>query len=130
MNIFVSAKFNDKERVKEAYDVLKQSGHAITHEWIHNRSSLPYAENKVFAARCAAEDFEGVLRADVFILLSHPEPSLGASGELGAAIASFSMTGAPRIYVVGPHFGVNFCFWHPAVQQVNSIEDILAEIRE
>lgn len=89
MKIYVSAKFDDKERVKAVYALLKQAGHTITHEWIHNKASYPFSLDPEFTTQCAEEDFNGVLQADVFIVLSHQEPSMGASGELGAAIASF-----------------------------------------
>jgi len=124
MKVYVSAKFSDKERVKEVYAQLKKHGHTVTHEWIHNQPSSPFDANEQFVTRCAAEDFGGVLAADVFILLSHAEPSLGASGELGAAIASFLMQGKPYIYVVGPHFNANFCFWHPVVRRIASLDEV------
>lgn len=129
MKIYVSAKFNDKERVKNVYNLLKQDGHTITHEWIHHKESYPFSKDAHYASECAVQDFNGVLQADVFILLSNAEPSLGASGELGAAIASYIIFKKPQIYVVGPHFDVNFCFYHPAVKQKDSIEEILQEIK-
>lgn len=128
MKIYVSAKFNDKERVKKIYDLLKQQGHTITHEWIHNKESYPFDKDPVYTAQCASDDFNGVLTADIFILLSNAEPSLGASGELGAAIASFTTFKKPYIYVIGPHFNVNFCFYHPAVIKKDSFEEVLQDM--
>lgn len=125
MKIYVAAKFNDKNRVKETYDLLKKAGHTITHEWIHNKESYPFDVDPIFTAQCATQDFNGVLSADIFILLSNAEPSLGASGELGAAIASFIHFQKPYIYVVGPHFNINFCFYHPAVTRTDSIQEVL-----
>src|SRR5271169_5229620 len=103
MKVYVSAKFNDKERVQSVYALLKQAGHTITHEWIHNKPSYPFSADPAFTAQCAAEDIEGVRAADLFILLSNAEPSMGASAELGAAIALFLHFKKPQIYVVGPH---------------------------
>jgi hypothetical protein len=128
MKVYVSAKFNDKERVQSVYALLKQAGHTITHEWIHNKPSYPFSDDPAFTAQCAAEDIEGVRRADVFILLSNAEPSMGASAELGAAIALFLNFKKPYIYVIGPHFDSNFCFYHPAVVRKDSVEDVLAEM--
>lgn len=125
MKVYVSAKFNDKERVKEVYVQLKELGHTITHEWVHNKPSYPFDVDPAFTAKCAAEDFNGVLVADVFILLSNAEQSMGASGELGAGIGSYLTFGKPLLYVVGPHFNTNFCFYHPAVHRVNSVEEAL-----
>ncbi len=128
VKIYVSAKFSDKERVKEVYAQLKALGHTITHEWVHNKPSYPFDLEPEFTAQCAAEDFAGVLAADVFILLSNAEHSMGASGELGAAIGSFLTFKKPDIYVVGPHFNTNFCFYHPAVTKMNSIEEVLTAL--
>ena len=129
MKIYVSAKFNDKDRVREAYVLLKNAGHTITHEWIHNKQSFPFDQDTAFTAKCALEDFNGVLDADVFILFSNAEPSMGASGELGAAIASSLLRNTPDIYVVGPHFNTNFCFYHPLVHRKNSLEEVLMAIQ-
>jgi hypothetical protein len=125
MKIYVAAKFEEKERVKHVYSLLKNVGYTITHEWIHNKSSRPYALDPSFTAQCASRDIDGVRQADVFILLSHQMPSIGASAELGAAIASFLAFKKPHIYVVGPHFDTNFCFYHPTVIQKDTIEDVL-----
>lgn len=129
MKIYVSAKFNDKDRVRDAYILLKNSGHTITHEWIHNKQSFPFDQDAAFTAKCAHEDFKGVLDADVFILFSNSEPSMGASGELGAAIASSLLRNKPYIYVVGPQFNANFCFYHPHVTWKNSVEEVLSSIQ-
>lgn len=128
MKIYVSAKFDDKERVKKVYDLLQQAGHTITHEWIHNKAAFPFSEHAVFTTRCAVEDIQGVLDADVFILLSNAQPSMGSSAELGAAIASFITFKKPSLFVVGPHFDTNFAFYHPAVTMVESVEQVLAAI--
>ena len=130
MKIYVAAKFSDKERVKEVYALLKQAGHAITHEWVHNKPSFPFNENAEFTAQCAQEDINGVLAAEVFILLTHAEPSMGASAELGAAIAAYIHFKKSYVYVVGPHFNTNFCFYHPVVRQKDSIEDVLKDLNK
>ena len=128
MKIYVSAKFSDKERVKDVYTHLKALGHTITHEWVHNKQSFPFDVDPEFTSKCAAEDFNGVLAADVFILLSNAEHSMGASGELGAAIGAFVTSGKPNVYVVGPHFNTNFCFWHPVVRRIETFEEVIREL--
>lgn len=128
MKVYVAAKFDDKERVKEVYSLLKEAGHTITHEWVHNKASYPFSKQPTFTAQCAEEDIQGVLAADIFILLSNAEFSMGSSAELGAAIASFIKFKKPYIYVVGPHFDTNFCFYHPAVVQKDSIEEVLHDV--
>ena len=56
------------------------------------------------------------------------EPSMGSSAELRAAVALFLSSKRPYIFVIGPHFDTNFCFYHPAVTQKNSIEEALDAI--
>lgn len=129
MKFYVAAKFSDKERVQHAYTLIKNLGHGITHEWIHNEPSYPFHYNPAYTAQCATEDINGVLAADVFVLLTSEEPSMGASAELGAALGSFIAFGKPRIFVVGPHFGTNFAFWHPAVTQIGSVEQALLQVQ-
>lgn len=130
MKVYVAAKFTDNERVKDVYALLKDAGHAVTHEWIHHKPSYPFSVDPAYTAECAKRDIEGVLAADVLILLSHAEPSMGASAELGAAVASFLAFKKPHIYVVGPHFDTNFCFYHPAVIQKDSFQDALRAMIE
>lgn len=128
MKVYVAAKFSDKKRVKSCYGLLKAAGHTITHEWIHNEPSYPFHTNPAFTAQCATEDINAVLVCDVFILLTNTEPSMGASAELGAAIAAYHILKKPRIFVVGPHFDSNFCFWHPVVSRRDSIDEVLKDI--
>jgi hypothetical protein len=128
MKIYVAAKFTDQERVKEVYALLKDAGHTITHEWIHNKPSYPFSVDPSYTTHCAQNDIAGVLAADVFILLTNAEMSMGSSAELGAAVASYIAFKKPYIYVVGPHFDNNFCYYHPAVHQMDSVEDVLHNI--
>lgn len=128
MKVYVAAKFNDKEKVKQVYESLKKEGHIITHEWIHNKPASPFTENPEFTAKCVTEDINGVLSSDIFILLSNVEPSLGSATELGVAIASFINFKKPYIYVVGPYFDANFAFFHAAVQQKETIADVLKDM--
>lgn len=125
MKIYVAAKFNDKERVKSVYALLQEAGHTITADWTDHKPTDPFSANKELSEFYAEKDIAGVLVADVFILLSNDSPSMGASAELGAAIASYISLKKPQIFVVGPHFDTNFAFYHPAVQQKTTIKDVL-----
>ena len=128
MKIYVAAKFCDKERVRAAHNALKAAEHTITHDWTVNKTSFPFSANLEFAAQCATEDLAGVLAADVLVVLSHAEPSMGSAGELGAAIAA-KLLGKPMlIYAVGPHFDQSFFFHHPVVKQIDSIDAIISEL--
>lgn len=129
MKIYVAAKFCDKDQTRTAHHLLKAAGHIITHDWTVNKQSFPFTANPEFTAKCAAEDLSGVLAADVLVVLSHAEASMGSAGELGAAIAA-KLLGKPMlIYAVGPHFDQNFFYHHPAVQQLNTIDAVIAALQ-
>jgi hypothetical protein len=53
---------------------------------------------------------------------------MGASAELGAAIATALFFKKSAVYVVGPHVDQNIFFYHPIVQQKNTIEDVLQDM--
>lgn len=126
MRVYVAAKFTEKEQVKSVYQLLQQAGHLIAQDWTKNSHLEPFSEHRDYTAHCAKKDMDGVLDADVFILLTSAELSPGASSELGAAIGVHLIFKKPDIYVVGPHFNNYFFSYHPAVMQKNSIQEVLA----
>jgi hypothetical protein len=66
--------------------------------------------------------------ADVFVLLTSDQTGSGSAGELGAAIASQMLSNKPQIYVVGQQMGNNCFYFHPTVNRVETIEDVLADL--
>lgn len=129
MKIYVAAKFSDKDQTRAAHNLLKVAGHTITHDWTVNKQSFPFTADPEFTAQCATEDLAGVLAADVLVVLSHAEASMGSAGELGAAIAAKLLGKSMLIYAVGPHFDQNFFYHHPMVQKVDSIDAIVTELK-
>jgi hypothetical protein len=128
MRIYVAARFTEKETVLKLYDRLQQLGHEITADWTTHKNVKPYDKNPEIAGVYSKEDAEGVLTADVFLLLTSPEPGAGVSAELGVAIASRQLTGKPMIYVAGGHLETNAFFYHPAVERFGNVEDAIAKL--
>ena len=100
MKFYIAAPFNQREEVKEIYNMLKSLGHEITTDWTNHKYIKPYNTNQQLARRYAQEDLEGVLSCDVFVLLSDGK-SQGRNTELGMAIALHRIFGKPSVYIVG-----------------------------
>jgi hypothetical protein len=128
MKIYVAARFTEKETVLNLYNRLQKLGHVITADWTVHKNVKPYDENPDITGDYSQEDADGVLAADVFLLLTSPEPGSGVSAELGAAIASRQLTGKPLIYVAGEHLATNAFFYHPLVERFNNLDDALAKL--
>ena len=128
MKIYVAARFHEKERVKKIYTELQNKGHSITTDWTVCQTKQPYSKNFEDARACALHTIQGVKDCEVFIFLTNPEIGAGSSAELGAALLSNTLIKAPRIYVVGPYIDNNFCFYHPAIEKRETIEQVLTEL--
>jgi hypothetical protein len=125
MKFYVAARFTEKGQVKKIYKHLQEKGHEITADWTLHKTIKPYDKNAAIAKSYAIEDMNGVINADVFILLTSEHTGAGSAGELGAAILSQVKTGKPKIYVVGMRMDNNFFYFHPAVIRKNTIEEVL-----
>jgi hypothetical protein len=88
MRVFVSAKFEDKSRVRDAYKKLRTAGHEITWDWTEE-TDLRAQPGKLdeYHAQCAEQDIEGVQEADVLVIFPH-ETGKGLYVELGIALGS------------------------------------------
>jgi hypothetical protein len=73
----------------------------------------------------AVRDLDGILKAEVFILLASVPEGRAKYAELGAAIMSAVQTGKPRIYVLGEDPVHSVFFFHPTVNRMTSLDDIL-----
>lgn len=76
----------------------------------------------------AVRDLDGILEAEVFILLAGVPEGRAKYAELGASIMSAVQTGKPRIYVLGDGPVHSVFFFHPTVKRVASLDDVLADI--
>ena len=128
MRIYCAAKYEERERlVPEVYAKLREAGHVITHDWTgESDENIPPRELDAYHAACAADDIDGVMRADVLVLLPH-ERGKGLYVELGIAFAR-------KIPVICWDYSGELldCIFlvHPDVIHVDSLEEIIETLSE
>jgi nucleoside 2-deoxyribosyltransferase len=88
MKVYVAAKFEAKNLVRQIYQILEGAGHTITHNWTHEDDTHceTFDERIAYQQRCAQSDLQGVRDADVLVLVPHPLGK-GCYYEFGAAMA-------------------------------------------
>lgn len=131
--VFVSGQLDEAEKIKDAYQKLKDAGHEITHDWTESDIFLSSPKLKMAnRAECglrAEKDINGVVQCDVYILFAdNKKAGKGMYVELGAAIALNSKNGAPDIYMVGKMNHMSVFYLHPAVKHRNNIDEVIEEI--
>jgi len=124
--VYVAGKFEEIEAVRKAQAALRAAGHEITHDWTgENPGDRKGEELQDFLKDCAVGDYQGVLHADVVLLLNH-ERAFGAMVETGLAIAW-----GRTVYVVGAGIRDNIFFHLPddmGIRLCDSMEDAVAAI--
>jgi len=130
MKIYVASKFENKEKVLEIYEKLRKNGHEITVYWTRTQAKKPYGKNSETAKKYSERDINGVKNADVFILLTTEVPGKGRFIELGAAMILNLLSGKPKIFAIGGYNTESIFFFHPVVNRVDSIEDVIQEIKK
>ena len=89
MNIYVAAKWEERERAREIMIQLIEAGHIITYDWTQAVEQMSCEQ--------ALRDLHGVFEADALVLIAeHDLAYKGALVEMGMAIAC----GLP-VYVLG-----------------------------
>ncbi len=80
MNVYVASRFSpDGKRVtRQMFELLRAHGHHVTHDWT-------VEEKGANEARCAMEDYRGVLQADALVIIPYPF-CRGAWVEFGVAV--------------------------------------------
>ena len=112
MNVYVAAKWEDKDRARDIMYSVCYAGHTITHDW---------TINSVFGVTAAAADVNGVIAADALVAVVEREFQWkGMWVEMGIAIGY----GKP-IYMLG-NWGTDCIFTTlPSVHRVGSIKELI-----
>jgi hypothetical protein len=127
MKFYVASKYENAPAVRAAIAELTALGHEVTHDWT---LEVPWDWDDIHEVNKRAPgvsftDIAAVLSADVFIMLTYNDlPMVGAYVELGAALASWP---PPIIYVVGDQLRNTF-WYHPNINRVSSLDEIIMEI--
>ena len=127
MKFYIASRFANKDRVLEMAGKLEELGHSWSFNWTRHQSIKPYSENKELAEQFGVDDFEGVLDADIFIILGD-EAGSGMYVELGAAMASNALKGGVKIYSIGEYNERTPFHFHPMVKRLESFEEVLEDL--
>src|SRR4051794_32283188 len=101
MIIFVSGQIDEEVRIRQCYDQLRAAGLRIAHDWTQTDAIGDKLANRAESGRRAKADIDGVIDADIYILMSdNSRVGKGMYVELGAALARRQLTGKPEIFIV------------------------------
>lgn len=137
MKFYIAARFDKKEDVNKIYGKLKEKGHEVHTDWTLHEPFYPYSSNPALSAHHSAEDIDGAMGCDVFVLFAdeshngHTNSHNHGRGmfiELGAAIATFIENGRPKVFVIGPDNDKAIFHFHPCVTRLDTIEEVLDKI--
>lgn len=127
MRVYVAAKFEDKDRVKEVYEKLKAFGCEITHDWTgEDAEKMAGPEGDKYRAECSFNDFNGVKKANVVLVLNH-DRLYGGAAEMGMALAW-----GKKVFVVDSKIRYNIFFSLPngMINIEDSLDSALTKIKE
>lgn len=127
MKFYVAGKLGRHDGVISAYEKIREKGHEVIVDWTPHKPIKPYAENPQTSREYAIEDANGSKNCDVFILISSDDGT-GMYVELDLTLASNIETGKPKIYVVGEHNKRSRFFFHPSVNQKDTIEAVFEDL--
>jgi hypothetical protein len=128
MKFYVTGRADNYSRVERAFKDIKDRGHEVSFEWTALPMAKPYAENEDRATQYAIQGIQGVVDADIYIIFADKDGN-GVFAELGAALASYVIKGAPRIFAIGSDKATAMFHYHPAISWRNTVEDVLEEVR-
>ena len=121
MKFFVSGKIGEESNVKQAIEILRESGHDVTFDWTSIPHLRPYEENADAARDAAIQESQAVKNSNVLLLIPH-EKGVGMYVELGIAIG----VGIPIRIITTSESNTMF-FHHPLVKKVSSLIDVIEE---
>jgi hypothetical protein len=126
-NFYIAGKFQDRDKVQEIQEKVKSAGHRITHDWTRHDPIKPYHEKLEKAQKYAEHDIDGVRDADYFVMFPH-SGGRTLHAELGAAIAFSEEASGPEIYLLGEHNDPGMIYFHPRINKIDNIGEILNEL--
>lgn len=124
MKIYVASSFEQREETKDAHTALLEAGHEITLDWTTHRWLKDSPEAEGLYKEYALSDVQGVLDADVYILLLGSRASTGAHIELGIALGS----NKKHILIVGDIQQFTLFYRHPKITHLPTIKDAIEHI--
>lgn len=127
MRFYVTGRATNYARVEQAFKDIKDRGHEITFEWTTLPMAKPYDENQERATEYAEKGITGVTDADVYIVFADKDGN-GVFAEFGAALASNTIKGTPRIFAIGDMKNAAMFHYHPVIAWRSSVKEVLDEV--
>lgn len=127
MKIYIATRFNRKKEVQQLAELLKDNGHQIIADWTKHPPIKPYQKNQSLSEKFSILAINGIKKSDIFILLSD-QSGTGMYVELGAAITNYLQSGKPKIFVVGDYNDRSMFFYHPSVNRLSSIQELIKKL--
>ena len=118
MKIYISAKWQLKEKVKEIQEYLTSQRHEIISKWVERAFTRDYEEFND-SGKFAEEETQAILRSDVFIHISD-EGGKGKYVDLGIAIAGNKLNKKPKIFVMGKGTNESQFYFHQSVERIKT----------
>lgn len=104
-SVYVAGKFEETAAVRAVQQRVRDLGCSISHDWTgEDPAGRTGAELEAFLAGCAQADMDGVLDADLIIVLNH-DRLFGGAVEMGMALAYGKI-----VMVIGPQVRDNIFF--------------------
>lgn len=128
MKFYVASGIRNKEAVKQVFAKLRQKGHHVTADWTLTEDipEKDRAQKRDYMRSVVKRDFEAILEADVFVLLSDSPDGRSMYVELGIATAMYQVAHRPLVFVVGPRNDEAAFYFHPAVERVTTMDEVHA----
>ncbi len=128
MKFYVTGRSSNYALVQSLFQTIKSMGHQIVFEWTDLPMIKPYAEHQIQAAEYSTQGIQGVVEADVYILLADREGN-GVFTELGAALASHAIKNTPRIFAVNEANQYASMFhYHPSISWKKNLEEVFTDL--
>ena len=127
MKFYIAARSGKKDVVKNIHKKLTSKGYKYLSTWTKVKNLMPYENNVRLSRSLSIKCINAAKKCDVFVLVSDQEGA-GMYTELGVAMLSSSLYGKPKIYVIGDHTNRSMFFFHPLVNRLKTIDDVLLDL--
>lgn len=128
MKFYISSRVKHKEEVQDISSLLEEKGHDNTFDWTEYSSLKPYGDNIDKSKEFSLKVEKAIKDCDLFILISD-EAGTGMYTELGMAMQKALKEKVPKIYIIGDYLSRSVFYFHPIINRVNNIEEVLDDIK-
>jgi nucleoside 2-deoxyribosyltransferase len=127
MKFYVTGRSSNITEVERIIALLSERGYEVTFDRPALPMVKPYEENQAKAANFAKDAIQGIIDADVYILLAHHDGT-GVFTELGAALALNQLHGKPEIFAVAREIPPVMFRYHSLIHWVKDIEEVFTAL--